>query len=105
MGNRLVDDEDLLLTIAKEKNGYGISNYKELNYSACLEKLFKEGFLEFSNSQESNLSTVNLTLWGLFRVLAYLFEQQTDDILSETLDKIANAQAQKLIIFKKWPFL
>jgi hypothetical protein len=96
LSNRLIHEDKLLLAIAQEANGCVLKR--------SLEGLCKDGFLVVKNSLEDNRSTVDLTLWGLFRVLERVFEQQADEGLTETLDKIAFAQAQKLVIFKKWGF-
>jgi hypothetical protein len=74
------------------------------------EKLSKDGFIEVKISRASkeelySVETVELTLWGLFRVLEYVFVQEalTGDTLRETLDRIAESQAKKLpLVFKKW---
>ena len=71
--------------------------------------LIMDGFIEEKPPQtKNNYSTeINLTLWGLFRVLEYVFVQEglTGSSLKETLDKIAVNQAEKLpLVFKKWQY-
>lgn len=76
------------------------------------EKLSKDGFIEVKTSRASNeegksIESVELTLWGLFRVLEYVFVQEVlaGDALMETLDRIAESQAEKLpLVFKKWRY-
>jgi hypothetical protein len=71
------------------------------------QSLIKDGFIEEKPPQTKNEPSTEavLTLSGLFRVLEYVFAQKalTGDSLRETLDIIAENQAEKLpLVFKKW---
>ena len=76
------------------------------------EKLSKDGFIEVKTSragkeEDHSIETVELTLWGLFRVLEYVFVQEalTGEALREKLERIADSQAEKLpLVFKKWRY-
>lgn len=127
-------DNEFLLLLAEEKDSEGFCRLNVLcerirerlaNWSGkpifemsvsqvgrSREKLSKDGFIEVRASQTSkeeghSIETVELTLWGLFRVLEYVFVQValTGDALRETLDRIAENQAEKLpLVFKKWRY-
>jgi hypothetical protein len=134
VGKQVIVDNEFLLVLAEEKssedswhlnalckrlrerlaNRSGTPNFEVTmsQVGRSREKLSKDGFIEVKESQASreegvSIETVELTLWGLFRVLEHIFVQETptDEVLRETLDRIAESQTEKLpLIFKKWRY-
>jgi DNA-binding HxlR family transcriptional regulator len=120
----LVDENDLLLTIAQEpqcrylaelerfkvtaasqskKSTYAISLQ---NIQQSLKKLSNEGFIKVVESRvNQDKPFIELTLWGLLRVLDCVLSQElADDTLKEQLDKIVFNQGKKLLPFMFYPY-
>jgi hypothetical protein len=69
------------------------------------DKLCRDGFIEVKGSKTNpEEHSVELTLWGLFRVLEGVFEETLDDALRERLGKIACNQGGKLLPFVFNPY-
>lgn len=134
MGKQVIVDNEFLRVLAEEKSTgeffhpnalykrikerlarrFGAPDF-EVSMSQVgrsIEKLSREGFIEVKTSRASkeevrSVENVELTLWGLFRVLEHIFVQETptDEVLRETLDRIAKSQTEKLpLILKKWRY-
>ncbi|MGO8805240.1 MAG: hypothetical protein ACLQO7_01360 [Candidatus Bathyarchaeia archaeon] len=124
MGNRLIDDDDLLLAVAGELNGCRFGDLANLRgrvasqsgksaheksvqeVKRLLKKLSKDGFIKVEASQAGQEGQlIELTLWGLLRVLDSVFmEKLTDYALKEKLDKIVSNQGKKLLPFMFSPY-
>ncbi len=117
MGNRLVNDDDLLLAVAGELNGCCLSDFERLRgrvasqsgksareisvqgVKRSLERLLKDGFIKVEASQVGQEGQfIELTLWGLLRVLDGVFlEELADYALKDRIDKIVSNQGKKLL--------
>ena len=116
-------ENEILLTVAKsqgvtfdelqrkvrESANKTDSQVSILKIKGSEQLLIKDGFIEEKPPQAKNEPSTEavLTLSGLFRVLEYVFVQKalTGDSLRETLDIIAENQAEKLpLVFKKWRY-